>query len=81
MKFAIITLRDINPSDTYMYRHVEVVSLEGICHLTKTLQSILLCSLLKAKSFRGTLTLLRREKKKKRKKKEKRKKRTEEKIQ
>lgn len=43
---------------TYMHRHVEVVSLEGISHFTKALQSVLLGSLFKAKGFRRPLTLL-----------------------
>lgn len=46
------------PSITYMYRHVEVVSFKGVSHLPKALQSIFPGSLLKAKGFGGPLTLL-----------------------
>jgi hypothetical protein len=46
------------PCITYMHRHVEVVSFKGVSHLSKALQSIFPGSLLKAKGFRGPLTLL-----------------------
>lgn len=46
------------PSITYVHGHVEVISFKGVSHLAKALQSVFPGSLLKAKGFRGPLTLL-----------------------
>lgn len=46
------------PSVTYVHRHVEVIGFKGVSHLAKALQSVFPGSLLKAKGFRGALTLL-----------------------
>ena len=46
------------PSITYVYWHVEVIGFKGVSHLAKALQSVFPGSLLKAKGFRGALTLL-----------------------
>lgn len=48
-------------SITYVHRHVEVISFKGVGHLSKALQSVFPGSLLKAKGFGGTLTLLKPE--------------------
>lgn len=41
-----------------MHGHVEVVGFKGVGHLAKAMQSVFPGSLLKAKGFRGSLTLL-----------------------
>ena len=46
------------PSITYVYGHVEVIGFKGVSHLAKALQSVFPGSLLKAKGFRGALTLM-----------------------
>ncbi len=48
-----------------MDRHVEVICFEGIRHFPKTLQTVLSCSLFKAKCFCRFLALLKKTKKKK----------------
>ena len=51
---------------THMHRHVEIVRLEGVSHVSEGAQVVLLAGLLEAERHGGFTTFLRKDRKRKR---------------